>query len=165
MILSEATDIANGLVADLRPYCERIEIAGSLRRKKHEVHDIELVVIPCRIAPQKVSSSFAAAVLKLGRILKGKPTGKYCQIRLPGSINLDLFMARKENWGFMYAIRTGSADLSRLILAGGWVKAGYNGDGGMLVNRKTGLTVNVYEEKDLFNLIGIPYREPEKREV
>ena len=38
--------ITERLVSILAPFCERIEIAGSLRRLKPEVGDIELVVIP-----------------------------------------------------------------------------------------------------------------------
>ena len=38
--------IAKALVAEFSSVCERIEIAGSLRRLKDKVHDIELVCIP-----------------------------------------------------------------------------------------------------------------------
>jgi DNA polymerase/3'-5' exonuclease PolX len=40
--------IAGRIVEALRPYCERIEIAGSLRREKPMVGDIEIVAIPRR---------------------------------------------------------------------------------------------------------------------
>lgn len=44
-----ARAIADTLAADLAGACERIEIAGSLRRQKPVVNDIELVAIPrCR---------------------------------------------------------------------------------------------------------------------
>lgn len=38
--------IATNLLNDLLPFCERAEIAGSVRRLKPEVKDIEIVVIP-----------------------------------------------------------------------------------------------------------------------
>ena len=41
-----ARAVAEGLVKLLKPGCRRIEIAGSLRRKKKEVEDIELLCIP-----------------------------------------------------------------------------------------------------------------------
>ena len=41
-----ALRIAQSLVRRFEPYCERIEIAGSIRRLKPEVKDIELVLIP-----------------------------------------------------------------------------------------------------------------------
>ena len=46
MILSTASNYADQIVEWLTPYCERIEIAGSIRRARPEVNDIDLVVIP-----------------------------------------------------------------------------------------------------------------------
>ena len=41
-----AEPVAERLVEQLRPYCERIQIAGSIRRRKWAVGDIELLCIP-----------------------------------------------------------------------------------------------------------------------
>lgn len=38
--------IARALVAQLTPFCEKIEVAGSLRRQKQMVSDIEIVYVP-----------------------------------------------------------------------------------------------------------------------
>jgi DNA polymerase/3'-5' exonuclease PolX len=46
MHLNEAHAIADWLSSLMRPYCQRIEIAGSIRRRSDEVKDIELVAIP-----------------------------------------------------------------------------------------------------------------------
>ena len=46
MNLAQAELIARALVAELEPYTERLEVAGSVRRAKAEVKDIELVAIP-----------------------------------------------------------------------------------------------------------------------
>ena len=46
MPLAFATTLAKKLVDELAPYCQRIEIAGSVRRQSAEVGDIELVAIP-----------------------------------------------------------------------------------------------------------------------
>src|SRR3972149_1812673 len=46
MKLKQAYGIAGGLVMALRPVCERVEIAGSIRRGKAEVKDIEIVCVP-----------------------------------------------------------------------------------------------------------------------
>jgi len=48
-----------------------------------------------------------------------------------------------------YAIRTGSADFSHLVLAASWVKQGYKGDDGYLT--RDGKKIAVKEEEDLFN--------------
>lgn len=44
--LAEGRRIAAALVAEFAPACHRIEIAGSIRREKPEVSDIEIVAIP-----------------------------------------------------------------------------------------------------------------------
>lgn len=96
--------------------------------------------------------------------IKGNPDGKYTQRLLPEGIKLDLFMATEMNWGLIYAIRTGSAEYSHQVLATGWVKAGYKSVGGYLRD-SSGKKIPTREERELFDLIGIPWLEPEKREL
>lgn len=48
--LAQARLIAEALVASLAPVCERIEIAGSVRRQCSTVGDIEIVAVP-NVAP------------------------------------------------------------------------------------------------------------------
>ena len=44
--LSKAVEIGKIVQEALKPHCDRIAIAGSVRRRKPFVHDIEFVVIP-----------------------------------------------------------------------------------------------------------------------
>lgn len=46
MTLDEAETLAEAIAATLRPYCYRLTIAGSIRRRKGTVHDIDIVVVP-----------------------------------------------------------------------------------------------------------------------
>jgi len=154
--LSEVKAIAEKYQNFLKPYCSRIEIAGSIRREKPEVKDIEIVVIP------KDLTGFSNEVNKLEKV-KGEPTGKYTQRILPEGIKLDLFIANEKNWGLIFAIRTGSANFSHKILACGWVKKGYHSVNGILI--KDGKEIEVREERDLFNLIGISYVGPGLRNL
>jgi len=156
MKLEEAQKIAEKYLDRLAPYCSRIEIAGSIRREKIEVKDIEIVCIP----EIKTMEYFCDEVNGWKKI-KGEPTGKYTQRKLPEGINLDLFMANERNWGLIFAVRTGSADFSHKILACGWVKVGFKSEGGIL--KKDGKEYEVKEEKDLFEIIGVPFVEPKLR--
>ncbi len=156
MKINEAQKIAEKYLYRLKAFCLRAEIAGSIRREKSEVKDIEIVCIP----DPKYLEEFCGEVNLLEKV-KGDPTGKYTQRKLHEGINLDLFMVNKRNWGNIFAIRTGSADFSHKILACGWVKAGYKSINGMLT--KNGQEIECQEEKDLFNLIGISYIEPKLR--
>jgi len=173
MKLTKAERIAKKYLDLLAPFCERIEIAGSVRRKKQEVKDIEIVCIPMQEIVlensddffdeskhvYQVHHEFINEVNKLEKI-KGEPTGKYTQRILPEGINLDLFMATKDNWGYILAIRIGPDGYSK-YLADTWVRQGYKGVDGMLT--KNGKPIPVLEEKDLFFLLGLEYVEPEFR--
>ena len=164
---AEAKHYADRVVQVLAPHCHRCEIAGSIRRCKAEVKDIEIVCIPKR---NKLIGLFSEEdgdpvkefcdQVNRWRKVKGEPTGKYTQRILPGN---------------GIAIRTGSANYSAQTLGVAWVKAGYKGIDGMLtwvkadfkdvdgILIKRGAIVPVREEKDFFELIGVPFTEPENR--
>lgn len=158
MNIDKAEKIAKKYAELLKPFCSRIEIAGSIRRRKPEVKDIEIVII----RSGKTLFQFCAFIETL-RVIKGEPTGKYLKINLEEGIDLDLFMCFPDNWGYIFAIRTGSADFSHYVLANAWVKAGYKGDDGYLT--KNGKKIIIKEEKDLFDLLKLNYVHPENREV
>ncbi len=170
MKLAEARTIAERVRSDLAPWCDRIEIAGSIRRRKPEVGDIEIVCIPKVVDAGFLGDTvrhpgFVTYLARLPR-LKGDPAvNKYTQILLPEGVNLDLFTAKPDNWGLIFAIRTGSADYSHRVLARGWVRRGYKSADGMLHDAETEEAVPVREEADLYRIIGIPWCEPKDREV
>jgi len=139
MILHEAKNIAIDICYKLQPFTTRINIAGSIRRKKPEVKDIEIVLTPLMVASTSTSllsdvstgdvvhPNFVELVNSLGTLEKGKPTGRYCKIVLPQGINLDLFIPDPTDFFRQYAIRTGSADYSFKVIAHGWRKIGWVG--------------------------------------
>lgn len=161
MELTQAIEIAEKVKAQLAPHCERIEIAGSIRRRRHIVRDIEIVAIP---KPYDVGlfESGIAKVVNQWRKVKGELPCKYTQRILPEGIKLDLFFARPENWGLIYAIRTGSAEFSHRVLACGWVKRGYKSVDGMLM--RFGAETDCREESDVFRCANVPWVRPEERE-
>jgi DNA polymerase/3'-5' exonuclease PolX len=160
MIYEQALEIAEKTKALLAPHCERIEIAGSIRRRKPDVGDIEIVAIP---KPYDIGlfESGIVTVVNQWQKVKGELPCKYTQRILPEGIKLDLFFANRENWGLIFAMRTGSAEYSHKVLATEWVKSGYKGKGGYLYSN--GERVTIPEEKDLFKLIGVPFAPPELR--
>jgi len=162
MKLDQAMTIAERVKTQLMPYCDRIEIAGSIRRHKPEVGDIEVVLIP---KPYDIGlfTSGIALIVNTWTKVRGELPCKYTQRMLPDGIALDLFSATKKNWGLIYAIRTGSADYSHRVLACGWVRNGYKSANGML--SRNGVVVQVHEEHDLFRLAGVQWVEPEARDI
>lgn len=170
MKLEEAQKIADMVKAELAPYCERIEVAGSVRRRKPDPHDIDMVCVPRTfmltdmLGPTGVSErdkGFWIAVNKLGTVVKGEPrAGKLIQLDIEG-VNVEIFVATRDNWGLMLAIRTGPAGYSHHVLAHGWVRNGYHSIDGMMT--KAGMLVPVREERDLFAIAGVEWVPPEQR--
>jgi DNA polymerase/3'-5' exonuclease PolX len=160
MQLDRAMEIAERVKAQLAPHCQRIEIAGSIRRRKADVGDIEIVAIPKPYDVGLFASGIATEVEHWTKV-RGELPCKYTQRMLPDGIALDLFFATRHNWGLIYAIRTGSADFSHRVLACGWVRNGYKSVGGMLTCN--GNPVEVREERDLFYLSGVAWVDPEDR--
>ncbi len=175
--LAQALLLAEKIKAALSPACERIEIAGSVRRHKATVGDIEIVAIP-RLCPDleaqlslfdeppKMVSSLDLLLIKL---LRDKPTfvrgdkdgDRYknflIEIDKDGTqVGLDLFLATKAQWGYIYALRTGPGEFNRA-----WVTQ--KSKGGLLPNEyrfsdgwlwRSGQRIDTPSEKVIFDLIG-----------
>jgi DNA polymerase/3'-5' exonuclease PolX len=169
MKLAGALEITKAVMLQLQPYCDRLEVGGSIRRKRPFVKDIELVCIPKQTPVDFFEAEFVVdpcfcAVVNQWPAVKGRPTGRYTQRILPQGITLDLFIANPRNWGMILAIRTGSAEFSYRTLACRWKRLGYKSEDGILRN-KFGDQVEIREERDLFNLLGIGWVDPECREI
>ena len=171
MKLHDAEIIAKWYMNQLAPFCERIQIAGSIRRRKAEVGDIELVAIPKKVMQAYLFDSepvrhpeFVETVEKLEKVRGDARTGKYTQRMLPEGIALDLFMASPENWGLILAIRTGSAAFIKELMIRLKRRGLCSEDG--TVKRKTEEgeeTILTRCEKDVFELAGLKWIEPAER--
>ncbi len=126
MKLSTAQAIAEQIKGKLAPFCERIEIAGSIRRKRPEVGDVEIVcvpkTVPCglfRDMAERVPG-FVKTVNRWFAVKGNAEMGKYTQRILPDGINLDLFMLDEFDFWRQFVIRTGSAEYVIKEISGGW---------------------------------------------
>jgi DNA polymerase/3'-5' exonuclease PolX len=147
MHLFYAQTIAQSILQKLEPYCDIINIAGSIRRKCQEVKDIELVLIPKKFNKQEINlfqevvkeytvihPDFERLVKATGQVVKGKFVGRYMKIEVKQqienieySISLDMFMPQPDDYYRQFAIRTGSADYSFRYIASMWRKKGWVG--------------------------------------
>lgn len=159
MLRADAEGIAERIVNALAPACAQIAIAGSLRRRRPDVHDIDLVLIPrSRIALQML-------VMDLYGRKPEKAGENYLMLQSFDGIQVDLYLATPETWPTLLLIRTGSKGhnimLCRRARQVGWqLKA--NGEG--LVDGD-GMNLGVEAESDIFRLLGLPYREPWERDA
>jgi len=157
--LEEAKLIAERVKQALRPYCDRIAIAGSIRRQKPIVNDIDLVIIEKPDADLILPALlFSMGVLKLnGPDIK--------RLYLPNdNITLDIYIATPLTWSTLLLIRTGSKGnnirLATIAMRRGWqLKA--NGDG---LFDEDGNRVAGDTEESIYQALGLPYQKPEERD-
>jgi hypothetical protein len=149
MKLDEARTIAGALCDLLRPACERIVIAGSIRREKAEVKDVEIVCLPIarmnlfgEPAGNVLAAEIEAAMAREVHLSWDRRTPRngerYKRLWWAGwnpsaGIAVDLFIADRDNYGNTLAIRTGDADFARLLVTdrahSGMMPSGRAGDG------------------------------------
>ena len=170
--LAEARDLAGLVIAILTPVCDRVKVAGSVRRKKETVGDIEIVCIPKAKTDlfgevYREVSDINNALYYIGGYTFPRFNGdKFKQFRL-GPCNCDLFITSPECWGMIYTIRTGSADFSHRLVTpknqGGLCPSYLQAKEGRLLHRETGRAYDTPEEKDVFRIMGLTWIEPEAR--
>jgi DNA polymerase/3'-5' exonuclease PolX len=164
----EATPIVEKYLELFRPKCERIEPAGSYRREKKVLNDIELVCIPKKQAEglfgqeESYHQEFVELV-KSFEIILGKPEdGKYVKIMLQEGIKLDLFIANPNNYGLIFMIRTGSANFTKRMVTE-CKNNGYYVEDGYLWRKKDNAMIACPEEEDFFRITKLPYLKPYAR--
>jgi DNA polymerase (family 10) len=160
--LGEAEEVASQIKAAVCVHCERLEVAGSIRRKKPLVHDIDFVAVAKSDAEWKKISE------KLKR-LKAKPGCAGCSIikaYLPcrnGLFQVDIYRAKPSTFGVHLLIRTGSA------MHNMWLAA-YALSKGMRLKYSEGLirdgrAVAGADERGVFAALGLPCLAPTQREI
>ncbi len=158
MKLETAQKIAAEVVERLSPYCQKIVVAGSIRRRKATVHDIDIVLIPSD------AWNLEAEVLALARPFKPKVSGEKLKRFDYNGAQVDLYFASAETWTTLLFIRTGSAEnnirLATLAKKRGWHLAA-SGDG--LFN-EAGKRVAGETELGIYQALGLKYQEPWERE-
>ena len=162
--LERAEKTAEAIVKYLAPYCKRaadgrvfIEVAGSIRRRKPWVNDIDIVLIPSD--PWDLHQE----ILKLCRPFSPKLSGqKIMRIDVNG-IGVDLYFASEETWATLLLIRTGAKEsnikLCTLAKKKGWHLAA-SGDG--LFN-ENGQRIAGDSEESIYQALDLPYQRPEER--
>jgi DNA polymerase (family 10) len=158
MRLDIAESVGETIVKLLRPHCEKIEIVGSVRRRKPACHDIDIVLIP---GPD--AWALNAALKRIGR---QKTSGEKMRqfITAAGGAQVDIYFATPETWATLLLIRTGSKESNiRLCTAAGargW-KLCATGSG---LFDEHGERIAGDTEESIFIKLGMAYVPPERRD-
>lgn len=165
----------------LSKFCTRIEIAGSIRRRKQtDIKDVEIVCIPEFIKSLDLFGQETGSISvlqeampglfrswKVKRIIRNGPMWKTFIIP-DGSdeIKIDLFIVTAETWGTQFALKTGPADYSKHLVTEkrfGGALPGHAKFTGSFNIEIHGEPVPMYEEADFFEFLSLPYVEPWER--
>lgn len=174
MDYNKAKEIADQIVSGISSSCIRAEIAGSIRREKKEVKDIEIVAIVDDY------NTLYESLKKFGRFIKPgvpeivdwppKAGAKYIRMLINEEIKLDLFVASQENWGALFTMRTGPAagpDGSYGFVPAMFTAWKRKSGGGRMMNclptTPQGVSINVLEEEDFFKVCGVQWIPPQLR--
>ena len=165
MQLARAAKLALQLVDQLGPYCDRIAVAGSIRRQKPEVKDIDIVAIPNE--DNLMSSGYfdqrqLVACLADPRQKAIGPNGLKLSRFKYHAADVDIYWATPETWATLLLIRTGSKEhnikLCQLAQRHG-LHLHASGDGLF----RNGTRVSWESEEKLFASLGLRYIEPKDR--
>lgn len=128
---------ASRILDALTPAILRGEVAGSIRRQRPTVGDIEIVVIPAYLQDLLGEQGESLLELRLeqlilaGVLAKGERDGpKFKQLHVPAAgMTLDLWIVTPETWGVQLAIRTGPEEFARKLVIeqsrGGYLPDGH----------------------------------------
>ena len=165
--------------------CDRWAIAGSVRRKKPEVSDIEIVYVPrverkeipgqlfphsqsVNLVDEEISKLVAAGPLCLRLNKNGRPIGfgtrnKFL-VHVPSGIPVDFFSCQSESWWNVFTCRTGSADSNERVSNAALARGYHWRTGGPgFEDMRNGGIIPVHSEEEIFAFVGLPCLPPENR--
>ncbi|MFQ5821213.1 MAG: DNA polymerase/3'-5' exonuclease PolX [Candidatus Heimdallarchaeota archaeon] len=138
---------------------QKICLAGSLRRKKETIGDIDILAVSK--APPKQLMEFFVALDKVQRVLaKGKTKSS---IILENGIQTDLRVVEQESYGAALQYFTGSKDHNVKVRHLAIEKSMKLNEYG-LFKKKTDEKIAGASEREIYDLLGLQYIEPECRE-
>jgi DNA polymerase/3'-5' exonuclease PolX len=178
-----AVAVAKQICDAIWPSVHRMIVAGSLRRRKESVGDVEILYIPrfatlpraddlfappeeVNLADQTIDSLIRDAIITPRRNVAGAVTWgdkNKLALHIESSVPVDLFATTEASWFNYLVCRTGSAaNNTRIASAAQFRKWKWNPYGEGFTDQE-GNTVAVTCEQDAFRLVGLPYLEPWQR--
>ncbi|MDI6737169.1 MAG: DNA polymerase/3'-5' exonuclease PolX [Nanoarchaeota archaeon] len=156
VLLAYAMPIAEEIKTALEKKAERVEIAGSLRRMRDTVKDIDILAVSSK--PLEVIQIFVSLPFVKSVIAKGETKSS---VLLSNSMQADLRVVPLKSFGAAMQYFTGSKDhnieLRKIAIAKGLKLSEYG------LFRKERQVAGKTEE-EVYNALGLSYIEPELRE-
>jgi DNA polymerase/3'-5' exonuclease PolX len=174
----EALTVLEMMINNIKGHCERIEIAGSIRREKDVVHDAEIVVIPKPSLWHRVDLLLYMGVIEKAEYVdkNGRVTHrwgeKFRSVVLPHDphkMKIEIYTADPHNFGYIYWLRTGPAGRNEQLVTTLkyrspflaresyiWLEQGED-------LTKESIKISVPDEATFFRLLNLDYEQPKER--
>ena len=146
--------LANNLIKNLKLYCKKIQIVGSIRRKEPNPVDIDIVLIPKNLDYKKKIEEF---MKKKGKFIQGGEHESTWKIE---GVKIELYYTISKEWGatlLAYSSKIGSSIGLRVVAKRKGFKLNQHGlfKRGKLIAGKT--------EKDIYKALERSYKDPQER--
>lgn len=139
--------------------------AGSLRRGKETIGDLDFIVVPAGKSSQKKIDAICEHILKFPPIEQILAHGENkVSFLLPNGMQVDVRVIPAESYGAALLYFTGSKEHS-VALRGRANDMGYTLNEYALTTLKGGKTVASRTEEEIYSKLKLPYIEPELREM
>jgi len=158
--IHEARHVAQVFYDDLvkLPSVTSIAIAGSIRRFKETIKDIDLLVSSSK--PEEIISRFVSQSLVNDIILRGETK---TSVRLITGISVDLRVVSQEEFPFALMYFTGSKE-HNIAMRGRAQKLGFKLNEYGLFERNSTQSIKLKTEEEIFKHLGLDFIPPELRE-
>lgn len=164
--LATADKLAAKIAAELQPFCEQLDIAGSIRRRRPNVNDIDIVVLPKpgMFAALRDRVRATTATIKDGNqeIVVRLANGVQLDLWIAARPSVELFDSKPTNYGSLLLCRTGSV-AHNIFLIEHAKRMGlcWNPHWGVMIERQTLASAT---EADIFKSLQLDFIPPERRE-
>ena len=160
LLLSRALAIAAALAAALRehPAAERVEVAGSARRRTETCKDLDLVATASD--PDALAEAFSTLPL-IGEVQRAATAGVRAVTH--NGMPIDLRIVPPENFGNLLQHFTGSKQHNEALRTEA-VRRGLHVSEYGITDESTDTTHACATEEEVYELLGMAYIEPELRE-
>jgi DNA polymerase (family 10) len=156
MLLVEAIYLSRDLVKYFQEQGAKVEVAGSVRRGKSTIGDLDLLTTDERAT--KILVNYAG----VGRVIESGPTRT--SVLLKNGVQVDVRFVKKEEYGAALLYFTGSKEhniiLRNIAIEKGWKLNEYG-----LTDVKTNQRIAGKSEREVYAKLGLEYIPPELREA
>lgn len=143
--------LAHKLISELKPFCKKIKITGSIGRHEKGHVDIDIVLIP------KNKEKLEEFMKTKGKFLQGGECESTWKVK---GVQTELYYTNEKEWGaelLAYSSKKGSAIGLRVIAK----KKGFHlTQHGLFKGKKR---IAGKTEREIYQALGRPYKRPENR--